>query len=252
MIGAIAGDIIGAPYEFDQIKKVDFEPLFHPLSFATDDSVLTLATAECMMTGAGYAETYRRYYRGYPHRGYGSGFSKWARSRRKGPYNSLGNGSAMRVSPLGYYRRRKALTEARKSAMVTHSHPEGVKGAVVTAGCVYMARFKYEKRQIAGFATKMGYDLTEPVDSIREWYRFDETCPGTVPPAIQCFLEAKDYEHAVRLAVSLGGDSDTLACITGAIAGAYFGVPAWIEREVLWRLDAPLVDTLLYWERMYG
>jgi ADP-ribosylglycohydrolase len=240
MIGAVIGDIIGSVYERRNIKTVDF-PLFSPRCRFTDDSVLTIATADALLHGIPYDTIYRRYYRLYPNAGYGGGFIKWAKSAGAGPYNSYGNGSAMRVSPAGYARDDMVgvLEEARISASVTHNHPEGIKGATAVAAAVFLARTGSSKEMIREFtADTFSYDLAEPLDSIRRHYGFDVSCQGSVPEAITAFLESDSYEDAVRKAVSIGGDSDTIACMAGAIAGAFYReIPEEIEKKALSMLD---------------
>ena len=245
MIGAIAGDIIGSVYEFSPIKTTDF-PLFHPYSNYTDDSVLTLATAEVLLEGGDYAETYREYCRLYPNAGYGEAFFQWSMSDEVLPYNSWGNGSAMRVSPVAYAfdTLEEVLEEAEASASVTHNHPEGIRGAQAIAGSVFLARQRENKTYIRRFIEeKIGYDLRSTVESIRPTYRFDVSCQGSVPPAIIAFLESSSFEEAVRLAVSLGGDSDTLGCMAGAIAGAFYGVPEEIQERAMGYLPSGLRAT---------
>jgi len=233
--GAIIGDTVGSTFEFANLRVRDGEPyrprkdfeLFHPKSTFTDDSVLTVATADVLLSGSDYAEAYRRYGLAYPGRGYGGRFTTWLASEDPRPYNSFGNGSAMRVSPVGWWfdTLKETLAEAARSAVVTHNHPEGIKGAQVTAGSIYIARTGGSKADVKRFAEGMGYSLDFSLDSIRPSYAFDETCMGTVPPAIKCVLEGQDYEDVIRLAISLGGDSDTLAAIAGGIAEAFFQIP---------------------------
>jgi len=243
MLGAIAGDIIGSIYEHRPIKTTKF-PLFGPGCRFTDDTVLTVAVADCLLNGKGYAKKFEDYYYRFPNAGYGSGFCEWASSHNHQPYNSWGNGSAMRVSPVGwaFSDLGQTLAEAEKSAEVTHNHPEGIKGAQATAAAIFLARTGSSKEQIKEFVEKtFSYDLFLPLDSIRPAYRFDVSCQGTVPPALTAFLESTDYEDAVRKAVSLGGDSDTLACITGGIAEAFYkGVPDSITDRVFQILDKDL------------
>lgn len=250
MLGAIAGDIIGSPYEFthNNIKTTDF-PLFSVRSGFTDDSILTVATAEVLLRGGHYAEAYRRYYRMYPFAGWGGRFRAWGAADRAGPYNSFGNGSAMRVSPIGwaFATLEETLAEATRSAMVTHNHPEGVRGAQATASAVFLARTGVRKEDIRRFITDIfAYDLSRTLDDIRPTYTHTESCQETVPEAITAFLESEDFEDAVRKAVSLGGDSDTLACITGSIAEAHYGgVPEPIAGQARANLDGrlrPIVD----------
>jgi ADP-ribosylglycohydrolase len=235
MLGAIAGDIIGSVYEFDQIKTKDF-PLFSPACRFTDDSVLTVAVAEAIMRDGDYARTMRKLGRNYPKRSYGQHFYYWLMEDGAGPYNSFGNGAAMRVSPVGfaYDDEDSVLREAARTAEVSHNHPEGIKGAQSTALAVFLALHGRPKDHIRSEIQKgFGYDLDRTLESIRPGYGFDVTCQGTVPEAIISFLESTSFEDAVRNAVSLGGDSDTLACITGGIAHAYYGgIPPEILEKV--------------------
>jgi len=240
MIGAIAGDIIGSVYEGRNIKTPLFEPLFHPRCHPTDDTVLTVALADSILLGADYTDKLKEYFRLYPHAGYGGTFFRWAMSLSRAPYNSWGNGSAMRVSPVGhaYDTLEEVLLRARHSAEVTHNHPEGIKGAQATAACVFLARTGASKDDNRAYVERtFGYDLGRTLDEIRPGYTFDVSCQGTVPEAILAFLEGTDYEDVVRKAVSLGGDSDTIACIAGGIAGAFHGVPEAIQTQALARLD---------------
>lgn len=240
MIGAIAGDIIGSVYERHNIKHTNF-PLFHPQCRFTDDTVLTVAVADVILTGTEYARKFKEYCRAYPSRGYGFNFYTWAASEDAGPYNSLGNGSAMRVSPVAYARDTigAVLLEAGRSAEATHNHPEGIKGAQAVASAVYFARTGSTKEEIKSFIeSNFGYRLDEPIDEIRKQYAYDVTCPGSVPQAIRAFLESGDFEDAVRKAISIGGDSDTIACIAGSIAHAYYGaLPEQIKYPVWNVLD---------------
>jgi ADP-ribosylglycohydrolase len=243
MLGAIAGDYIGSRFEGRPVKTKEFT-LFTPESSFTDDSVLTVAVADCLLNGKPYALTLKEYFRRYPGAGYGGSFLYWAASESAEPYNSFGNGSAMRVSAVGWLCRdeNEVLREAEASASVTHNHPEGVKGAQAVALAVFLARLGRDKSVIRReIESRFGYDLSRSADSIRPGYRFDVTCQGSVPQALVCFLEGTDFEDAVRTAVSLGGDSDTQACIAGAAAEAYFGgVPEHISGPVLQGLDEHL------------
>lgn len=246
MVGALAGDIIGSIYERYPIKTKDF-PLFDRRCCPTDDSVLTVAVADVLLHGGDYTEQFRRYFWLYPNAGYGGTFFHWAQSPNPQPYNSWGNGSAMRVSPIGFAMNELStvLAEAKRSAEVTHNHPEGIKGAQATAAAVFLARTSKDKQAIRAYITEhFAYDLTATLDALRPTYKFDVSCQGTVPASIVAFLESTDFEDAIRNAISLGGDSDTLACITGAIAEAYYGeVPAFIRNEVLTRLPPDLRAT---------
>jgi ADP-ribosylglycohydrolase len=243
MIGAIAGDIIGSVYEFGRTKSKAF-PLFGPASAFTDDSVLTVAVARAILTDGDYRKSVRDIGRRYPNAGYGGFFRSWLDSPDPKPYNSWGNGSAMRVSPVGFAFDSvdEVLREARRSAEFTHDHPEGIKGAQAAALAVFLARTEWDKDLIRTEITnRFGYDLNRTVDDIRPSYCFDESCQRTVPEAIIAFLDSVSYEDAIRNAVSLGGDSDTLACITGGIAEAYYGpVPAVIAEQVKEILPADL------------
>lgn len=243
MIGAIAGDIIGSVYEYRQIKTKDF-PLFNKRCCFTDDTVLTVAIADAILTGRSYKQSLKEIGRRYPHAGYGGSFIQWLQSDNPRPYNSWGNGSAMRVSPVGFAFKseEEVLRQAKMTAEVSHNHPEGIKGAQAAALAVFMARTGIDKEQIrARIAEEFGYDLNRSVDSIRPDYAFDISCQGTVPEAIIAFLDSESFEDAVRNAVSLGGDSDTLACITGGIAGAFYSVPDNIRNEVQNRLTPDLL-----------
>lgn len=245
MLGAIAGDIIGSVYEWYGIKTTEF-PLFQQECDFTDDTVMTIATAHSILNNVDYAQSYRMFGRRYPNRGYGGYFRIWLATDEAEPYNSWGNGSAMRVSPVGFAfdTTKEVLQQAKKSAEVTHNHPEGIKGAQATALAIYLARTQNSRENIKKeISDRFGYDLKRTVTEIRPHYQFDVSCRGTVPEAIIAFLESQNFEHAIRLAVSLGGDSDTLACITGAIAQAYYGkIPNHIITEVRNILPAELLE----------
>jgi len=247
MLGAIAGDIIGSVHEGTGIKTKDF-PLFVPQSQFTDDTVLTVAVADCLLTGASYVDKFHEYTRTYSNRGYGLRFLHWVHRGSREPYNSWGNGSAMRVSPVAFAfdTLEEVRSEARASAEVTHNHPEGVRGAEATAVATFLARQGASKPDIREVVERQfGYDLSHTIATIRPTYEFDESCQGTVPQAISAFLESEDYEDAVRLAISLGGDADTLACIAGGIAGAFYGgVPQHIAGPAWQLLDGRLRNTV--------
>lgn len=238
MLGAIVGDVIGSPFEFSGIKSAQFR-LFDRDARCTDDSVLTVATADVLLNAGDYREAYQGYYRRHPNAGYGGRFVAWAAQQDILPYNSWGNGSAMRVSPVGWAfdSLDEVLAEAEKSARVTHDHPEGILGAQVTAGAVFLARTEKSRDRIRELAARI-YPMDFTLDGLRPVYRFDVSCRGTVPVAVMAFLESTDFEHAVRLAVSMGGDADTLACITGGIAHAFYG-------EVPRHLLEPVMDIYL-------
>lgn len=225
IIGAIAGDIIGSVYEFSNIVSTDF-PLFRPECDFTDDTVMTVAVADALINKRDFAEVLHDYGRHYPGRGYGGLFSRWLNSEHPEPYGSYGNGSAMRVSPVGFYCKsiNEVMDTAKNTAVITHNHPEGIKGARAIASAVFMAREKAGKDEIVEFISRrFGYDLNFRLKDVRGSYSFDETCQGSVPQAIAAFYESRDYEDAVRLAVSIGGDSDTIACMAGGVASAFYG-----------------------------
>jgi ADP-ribosylglycohydrolase len=280
MLGAIIGDIVGSVYEWHNIKTKDF-PLFRDDCFFTDDTVMTVAVAEAIMNGGerdDFIDAMKKYGRMYPHAGYGGRFRHWLFTDDREPYNSFGNGSAMRVSPCawmmdcGFFARTgiwpmNGRARAALSAEVTHDHPEGIKGALAVTDAIFMCRYffggyhgDYEepidndpkecKRRIkAHIEHEFGYDLSRTLDEIRPTYSFDVSCRGTVPPAMIAFLESTDFEDAIRNAVSLGGDSDTLAAITGSIAEAAYGVPDRIREKALSYLDEPLKEVLSRWEK---
>ncbi len=244
MFGAIAGDVIGSVFEHHNVKHTEFS-LFSEGSRFTDDTVLTVAVAESIMDGKDYGQTLREYGLKYPRAGYGGLFLSWLFSQRAGPYNSYGNGSAMRVCPVGfaYNTLEQVLDEAERSAAVTHNHPEGIKGAQAVATAVFLARQGSSKDEIRQYITNcIGYNLNQTLEQIRPHYHFDATCQGSVPQAIIAFLLSTDYEDAVRKAVSLGGDSDTIACISGGIAQAFYGqIPHHIVRRTRELLPAELL-----------
>lgn len=245
MLGAIVGDIVGSIYEFNNHRSKDF-PLFQESCTFTDDTILTIATAEALMTDWDFAGKYRSYGENYPS-SYGGFFRKWIYDESQGPYNSFGNGSAMRVSPVAWFedKEHRVMELAKRSAEVTHDHPEGIKGAQATAMAILWARQGMSPIEIVnGIEEKFGYDISTPLDEIREFYEFDVTCQGTVPEALRCFLEADGFEDAIRNAISLGGDSDTLAAITGSIAEAAFGIPEQIAEKTVAHLDNRLANTL--------
>ena len=253
MLGAIAGDIIGSIYEWAPIKTKDF-PLFKKNSHFTDDTVLSCAVADSLLSKSTYGCKLQEYWRLYPHAGYGAKFAAWAKAEEKKAYYSWGNGSAMRVSPIGfaYSSLAQVLAEASSSAAVTHNHPEGIKGAQAVAAAVFLAKKQQSKEQIKEYLSKQfGYQLDFTLAEIRPEYVFDVSCQGTVPAAIVAFLEANDFVGAIRNAVSLGGDSDTLACITGGIAQAFYGIPSEIRQKTLKKLDEYLRQLVLRFEEEY-
>lgn len=255
MIGAIAGDIIGSIYEHSPIKTKEFR-LFHPRCRFTDDTVLTVAVADAILSGRPYGEAMRDMGRRHPRAGYGGSFMGWLFSDDPRPYNSWGNGSAMRVSPVGFAfsTEEEVLREARMTAEITHNHPEGIKGAQATALAILLARRGGDRESIRNEVEKrFGYDMNRTVGEIRPSYSFDISCQGTVPEAIIAFLDSESWEDAVRNAVSLGGDSDTLACIAGGIAEAFYGgIPETVEEEVYNRLAPDLRKTVKTFRSAHG
>jgi ADP-ribosylglycohydrolase len=247
--------VIGSVHEWAGTKTKTF-PLFVRHSSFTDDSVLTVAVADWLLTDKDLIDTFHEYVDAYPGRGYGSMFGEWASTRSRKPYNSYGNGSAMRVSPVGFAfgTIEEVLDYAARSAAVTHDHSEGIRGAQATAAAVFHARTYRDKNQLRDFVTsQFGYDLTPRLDDIRPRYRFTETCYGTVPQALIAFLESTSYEDAIRNAISLGGDADTLACITGGIAEAYYGgVPGDIADRVLALLDERISNVVEQFRRRFS
>lgn len=243
MLGSIAGDIIGSVHEGKGTKTREF-PLFTSASTFTDDTVLTVAVADALLSGGDFVDAYHEFFHRYPDAGFGGRFSRWASARERYPYNSWGNGSAMRVSPVGFAAGSldEALTLARQSAEVTHDHPEGIKGAQAVAAVIFMASTGADK---AGIRTEVegrfGYDLSLSLDEIRPGYRFDVSCQGSVPQAIIAFLGSDSIEGAIRNAISLGGDADTQACMAGGMAEAFHGgLPAELRATVLARLPSDL------------
>ncbi|WP_329772870.1 ADP-ribosylglycohydrolase family protein [Catenibacterium mitsuokai] len=250
MYGAILGDIIGSPFEFDRGDKTKDFKLFSRRSHYTDDSVMTLAVCEALLKVGQDAtvkeiedaviSSMQSWGRRYPHAGYGGYFRRWLTACHPEPYNSFGNGSAMRVSAVGwlYDSLENTRTVAKATANVTHNHPEGIKGAEATASAIFMARNGSSKEEIKKYIeNEFHYDLNRTLNEIRPSYHMDETCQKTVPEAIIAFLEAKDFEDAIRNAVSLGGDTDTLGAITGSIAEAYYRIPEWLMTECRKRIN---------------
>ena len=250
MLGAIIGDIVGSPYEFDEnnIKTKDF-PLFSKYSYFTDDTVMTVTVAEALLNAgtmaslneirASVVKQMQSWGLRYPNAGYGVRFMRWLTARNPQPYNSWGNGSAMRVSSVGwlYDSLERTLDVAKATADVTHNHPEGIKGAQATAAAIYLSRNGKDRSEIRAYIEKtFGYDFSRTCDDIRPTYRHVESCQETVPEALTAVWEGKDFEDTIRLAVSLGGDSDTLTCIAGGVAEAIWGVPEEIKLKALSRL----------------
>ena len=256
MIGAILGDMIGAPYEFDMGNKTKDFPLFSRRSEFTDDSVMTIAVAEALMDTMGktddeiraaLAASMQKWGSIYPYAGYGGMFSRWLRSSHPEPYGSFGNGSAMRVSSAGWLFDTLEETRhmAKLTAEVTHNHPEGIKGAEATACAIFLARNGRSKEEIREYIiSEFGYDLSRTCDEIRPGYHHVETCQKTVPEAITAFMEGTDFEDVIRTAVSLGGDCDTLTCIAGGMAEAFYGVPEEMTEEGRKRLPDDMLAVL--------
>ena len=266
MYGAIFGDIVGSVYEFNNIYKKDF-PLFSKGSVFTDDSVMTLAVAEALLSVAdedkdsatdierfksALVKAMKSIGRSYPASGYGTSFLCWLYSDNSEPYGSYGNGSAMRVSPVAWCAGSldEALALAKASAVVTHNHPEGIKGAEATAGAIYLARNGATMDEIKEFV-KGYYNINFTLDSIRFSYYFNETCQETVPQALEAFFESKSFEDAIRCAISIGGDSDTLAAITGSVAEAFYGVSKSEKEAVTSRLTPHLLGIIERFEKRY-
>lgn len=246
LLGAIAGDIIGSIYEYRSIKTTDFELFLYYSSF-TDDTIMTVANADWLLTGDSLLGIMQDYGHRYPS-DYGGWFQSWLREDAPQPYNSWGNGSAMRVSPVGWAfgTLEETLEAAKESAEITHNHLEGIKGAQATAACVYLARNGKSKQEIKQYIeATFGYNLSRTCDEIRPVYRMDPSCQGTVPESIIAFLESTDFESAIRLTVSLGGDADTMGAITGGIAEAYYKeVPPHIRQEVIKRLPDEFIEIM--------
>ena len=260
MIGAIIGDIVGSRFEWNNIKSKNFEFLTYKC-FPTDDSVMTLALAKAVLISKpdysdlsqNAVECMQSVGRNYPDCGYGGGFRKWMFSDDPKPYNSYGNGAAMRVSAVGFAA--SSLEEAKelskKITGVTHNHPEGIKGAEATAVAIYMARNGSSLLEIRDYIDMNYYPMNFTLDGIRNTYKFNETCQDTVPQALMAFLESIDFEDAIRNAISIGGDSDTLAAICGGVAEAYYGVPAEIRKHALTFLDKQLIKLLVDFENRF-
>lgn len=255
MLGAIAGDVIGSVHEGAGTKTKDF-PLFTSESQFTDDTVLTVAVAESLLRGWDYVDAFHDYFAAYPAAGYGGTFFWWASSKQREPYGSWANGSAMRVSPVAYQATtlEEVLAEARRCAEVTHNHEQGIRGAQATAAAVFLARTGSGKKQIKRYIEdQFGYFLDETLDELRPTYRFDVSCQGSVPQSLIAFLESSSFEDAIRNAISLGGDADTMACIAGAIAEPFYGgVPAEIAEPVLARLDERLQRVVREFREVFG
>ena len=253
MIGAIAGDVIGSVYEGGRAETKAFT-LFGEQCQFTDDTVCTLAIADALMSDGDFAGKLRSYFQAYPDRGFGGFFRQWAMGLRE-DYESWGNGSAMRISPVGHLARdeAEAMTLAKQASAMTHGHPYAVAGAQAVAVAMVMARHGADAEAIrASIADRFGYDLSRTVEALRPTHGFDVSCAGTVPVALICALETSDYEDTVRNAVWLGGDSDTIACIAGGLAETLFGVPSTIAERARSYLTPDLLDVLDRFERHVG
>ncbi len=260
MFGAILGDIIGSPYEFDQGGKTKNFPLFSEASAFTDDTVMTIAVCEAFLEARDKSDeeiknalidSMKKWGRAYPDAGYGGNFGMWIRLDERKPYNSFGNGSAMRVSAVAWLYRtiEEVRHAARLSAEVTHNHPEGIKGAEAVASAIFMGRTGSSKAEIRQYIEEeFGYDLSRTCDEIRPGYHHVESCMETVPEAITAFLEGFGYEDILRTAVSLGGDCDTLTAIAGSIAEGYYGVPSPLKRACYERIPADMQNVLTRFE----
>jgi len=261
MLGAIIGDIVGSRFEWNNNKTKHFE-LLNDKCFFTDDTVMTFAIAKAILhSKSDYSDLsslsikyMQEVGRNYPSCGYGGSFGLWVFSNNPKPYNSFGNGAAMRVSPVGFVAKSldQAISLSKKVTEVTHNHPEGIKGAEATAVAIYLARNGYNINDIKNYIDKHYYKMNFTLDEIRDTYKFNETCQDTVPQAIMAFLESTSFEDAIRNAISIGGDSDTLAAITGGIAEACYGIPKEIRNKALTYLDKRLLNILLDFENKYG
>lgn len=255
MLGAIVGDIVGSRFEFDNHRDKEFELFGNGVGY-TDDSICTIAVADALLKGKSYAASLQDWCRRYPNPigSYGGGFARWIKEDNPQPYGSYGNGSAMRVSACGWLAERdEVLAEARKSAECTHNHPEGIKGAEATALAIWMLRSGYSKGDLRDTITKQfGYNLNMTCDELRKTYQFDPSCQGTVPQAFVCFLESESFEDTIRLAISIGGDSDTLAAIAGSVAEAYYGIPNEIAAKALTYLPNEMISVIEEFTARYG
>lgn len=261
MIGAIYGDVVGSVYEYNNIKTKEFE-LFPSNAMRTDDTVMTVAVADAILRCESLedteyfkkvlTETISEYVDKYPCEDYGGGFWRWARGESKKPYGSFGNGSAMRVAPVAWCANtlEKTIELAKASAEITHNHEEGIKGAVVTAGAAFLARKGASMDEIKSFVSKY-YNIDFTLDEIRDTYKYDVTCQGTVPQSMQAFFESVSFEDAIRNAISIGGDSDTLAAITGAVAEAYYGIELDQKSTTLTYLEMEFLDVIFDFQERF-
>ena len=254
MLGAIIGDIAGSTYEFRNATKEDFE-LLPEGSFYTDDTVLSIAIADAILSKRTYKDCLLEYARKYRNMGYGMKFKKWYHQEDPQPYNSFGNGSAMRVSPVGWAfdTIEEVLEEAKKTAEPTHNHPEGIKGAQATAAAIFMARKGKSKSEIKIFiGSEFDYDLSRSYEMVKATHKYNEICQKTVPESLICFLESENFEDALRKAIWIGGDSDTIACITGSIAEAYYkSIPDYLLEKAHSNLPAELNHIVVEFRERY-
>lgn len=256
MLGAIIGDVVGSIYEFDNIHTKDF-PLFDECSMYTDDTVCTIALADCLMNDGNPVEYLQDYCKKYPSMSYGAMFNEWIYLKDPKPYHSFGNGAAMRVSSVAFAfdDLEKIGWKAVEYTQITHNHKYGIEGALCVCKAIHFAKTALDKSFIVDLLMEYypTFDLSETVDSIRTWYKFNETCQGTVPQALICVLYSTDFEDAIRNAVSIGGDSDTLACIVGAIAQAYYKkIPDWIIQETMNRIPVPFIGIITEFNKRYN
>lgn len=261
MLGAIIGDIAGSRFEWHNIKTKEFD-FFTDKCRPTDDSVMSAAVAKAILAcegdysgfGGECVKCMQEIGRLYPHAGYGGTFRLWLKTDNPEPYNSWGNGSAMRVSACGFAAEslEEALELAKKSAEVTHNHPEGIKGAQAAAAAIYLAKTKHSMDEIRKYITDNFYKIDFTLDEIRPHYNFDVSCQGSVPQALEAFFESTDFEDAIRDAISIGGDSDTIAAVTGGIAEAYYGIPSEIRNKALGFLDEKLISVIEAFESKFG
>ena len=245
MLGAIFGDIVGSRFEWNNLKSKEFV-LLTTSCMPTDDSVMTCAVAECLLDGSDPVEAMQCWGRDYPGYGYGGNFEAWLYQDNPVPYNSWGNGAGMRTSAVGWLfdSLEETLAEAERISSVTHNHPEGIRGAQAISAAIYLARTGSTKEQIANYLRRYFYDLDFTLDEIRPTYGFDVSCQGSVPQALVAFLESSDFEDAVRNAVSIGGDSDTIAAMTGAVAEAYYGIPDELIDQILPFIDDRMLEVV--------
>lgn len=265
MWGAIIGDVVGSRFEFDNLRSKNFD-FFTPKCFCTDDTVMSVAVAEALLKHETICDevdadefkrdlvsAFRKYGRAFPFCGFGNSFFMWVMGDDPAPYNSFGNGSAMRVSPVGWYAQTLDEAEhiAKLTSEVSHNHPEGIKGAVVTAGAIFLARTGKSKDEIKKYIESFEYNLSTSVATYQKTNKFDETCQKTIPVAMRCFLESEDFEDTIRNSISVGGDSDTIACIAGSLAEAFYGVPEELKIQVEPFVDSFLKPTLKEFDKKY-